>query len=445
MLNLVFQAQKALEILNKRGYEAYVVGGTVRNFILGKQATDIDITTSALPRQTIDVFKDYKVIETGLKHGTVTVVIDHIHIEITTYRTESGYSDARHPDSVNFTASLKKDCARRDFTMNAVCYNPSVGFVDYYGGTEDIKNGVIRCVGDPHRRFKEDALRILRAVRFASVLGFEIEENTKQAIFDCKELLENISAERIYTELLKLLCGKNVKQVLMDYTEVLAVFMPEIMALKGFEQRNHHHIYDVLEHTAVAVENALPQPVLRLATLMHDFGKPATFTIDEKGTGHFYGHGDVSFEIAKNILRRLKVSNEEYSLISYLVKYHDVHIEPNEKSVRRALNKHGRERMKMLLQLKRADNKGQNIKDFDRTAEYDNLEKMIDEILAKEQCFSLKQLAVNGRDLMDIGVPPSKQTGEILNSLLEMVINGDVENKKEILLEYAEQIKAQFH
>ncbi len=434
MFTLIPQAVKALEMLNNRGYEAFVVGGTVRDFILHKTSGDIDITTSALPRQTMEVFKDYKVIETGLKHGTVTVVIDHIHIEITTYRTESGYSDARHPDSVNFTASLEEDCARRDFTMNSVCYNPSVGFVDYYGGAEDIKKGIIRCVGQPRLRFREDALRILRAVRFASVLGFEIEDNTKQAIFDCKDLLKNISAERICTELLKLLCGDNVKKVLMDYTEVLAVFMPEIMAIKGFDQRNHHHIYDILEHTAVAVENAPPQPMLRLAALLHDFGKPDTFTIDENGTGHFYGHGEVSFEIAKKILRRLKLSNEDYSLVSHLVKYHDVYVPLNEKSVRRALNKHGRERLKMLLQLKRADNKGQNIKDFDRTEEYNRLEELIDETLAKERCFSLKQLAVNGKDLMDIGIPPSKQTGEILNKLLEMVINGEAENDREDLL-----------
>ncbi|MBQ3587232.1 MAG: HD domain-containing protein [Oscillospiraceae bacterium] len=433
-MNIPVQAQKVLKMLNSAGYEAWLVGGSVRDGIMGLPMGDTDITTNALPQQTMEVFAGYRVIETGLKHGTVTVVLDHHHTEITTYRTDSTYSDSRHPDSVSFTASLREDCARRDFTMNAVCYNPDYGIVDYYGGAEDIRNKIIRCVGDPSARFREDALRILRAVRFASVLGFEIEENTKKAVFDCAHLLKNISAERIYTELLKLLCGKNVKQVLLDYADVLGVFMPEILPLKGFDQRNYHHIYDVLEHTAVAVQAAPAHPQLRLAALLHDFGKPAVFSVDEKGVGHFYGHGEVSYDIAKAILRRLKVSNEEYRLVSTLVRYHDTHIEHTEKAVRRRLNRYGPDTLRLLMQLKRADNRGQNIRDFDRTAEYDRLERLIAREIEKQSCFSLKQLAVNGTDLMAIGLPRSSQLGRILNALLEMVINGDLPNEKEILL-----------
>ena len=441
MINIPLRADKALKILTEAGYEAYIVGGCVRDLLMGRPAGDIDITTSALPAQTATAFNGYRIIETGIKHGTVTVLLDGESVEITTYRTEKGYTDSRHPDSVRFTSSLKEDCARRDFTINSICYSPQAGFVDYYDGMADISNAVVRCVGNPVQRFEEDALRVLRALRFASVLGFELEENTRQAVFCCAHQLENISAERIFTELSKLLCGKNVKKVLLEYTEVLGVFIPELLPLKGFDQKNYHHIYDVLEHTAVAVENTPPVPQLRLAALLHDFGKPHTFTIDEKGVGHFYGHGDVSFTLAQDILKRLKVSNEDYDLITTLVKYHDIPVQNTEKAVRRALNKFGEKTLKMLLQLKRADNRGQNIRDFDRKAEYDRLEAVIDGVLEKQQCFSLNHLAVNGTDLINMGIPPSKTTGRILNTLLDMVINGETANDKTQLLLRAEILK----
>ena len=443
MMILPQQALKALKILNNAGYEAYIVGGAVRDCLMGRPAGDIDITTQAHPDCVKKLFSDYNVIETGIKHGTVTVILDGESLEITTYRTETGYADSRHPDSVAFTASLQEDCARRDFTVNSICYNPDTGFVDYYGGTADIEKGIIRCVGNPVQRFEEDALRILRAVRFASVLGFEIEEETKNAVFSCTHLLENISAERIYAELSKLLCGINVKKVLLEYTEVLAVFMPEIMHTKGFDQKNHHHIYDVLEHTAVAVENTPPVPQLRMAALLHDFGKPHTFTTDENGTGHFYGHGEVSWQLSQNILRRLKVSAGDYNLITMLVRRHDAPVAATEKSVRRALNKYGEQGLRMLLLLKRADNRGQNIRDFDRSAEYDRLEKKIDSVIEKQQCFSLKQLAVTGTDLMALGIQPSKEMGNILNTLLDMVINGEAENNKETLMAIARTLKGE--
>lgn len=444
MIKLPVQAQKALNLLNNAGYEAFIVGGIVRNSIMGREQSDIDITTSALPQQTKEVFKDYTVIETGIKHGTVTVIIDGAPLEITTYRIEKSYSDNRHPDEVEFSTKLKDDCARRDFTMNAVCYNPQTGIMDFYGGVNDINSGIIRCVGDADTRFKEDALRILRAVRFASVLGFKIEESTRQAIFTNKDLLKNISAERVYEELNKLLCGKYVKDILLEYVDVLGVFIPEILPLKNFDQHNYHHIYDVLTHTAVAVENCPAIPQLRLAALLHDFGKPASFTIDDKGVGHFYGHGDISWKISKDILSRLKVSNEDYNLITHLVKYHDVLIEPNEKSVKRALNKHGEETLRLLLLIKRADNAGQNIELFNRKEEYDQLESVIDSVIKDSECFSLKQLAIKGDDLINLGIKPSAQMGQILNTMLEMVINGDIPNDKTVLLAEAKNISTNF-
>ena len=441
MVRLPVQAEKAIELLNSAGFEAFAVGGIVRNSIMNLELSDIDITTNALPHQTKEVFSGFTVTETGIKHGTVTVLVDNVPLEITTYRTEKSYSDNRHPDRVEFSTSLKDDCARRDFTMNAVCYNHQSGIMDFYGGVKDISNGIIRCVGDANLRFKEDALRILRAVRFASVLGFEIEEKTKQAIFENKDLLKNISAERIYEELNKLLCGKNVKKILLEYTDVLGAVIPEILPLKNFDQHNYHHIYDVLTHTAVAVENCPPVPQLRLATLLHDFGKPESFSMDEKGVGHFYGHGDVSFEISKNILTRLKVSNDDFNLITHLVKYHDVAIEPTEKAVKRALNKHGEETLRLMLLLKRADNAGQNTALFNRKEEYDQLENVINKVLESSQCFSLKQLAINGNDLISIGIPPSAEMGRILNSLLDMVINGEIPNEKAVLIDTISKIK----
>ena len=443
MTDISITAKKALDMLNRSGYEAYVVGGMVRNSLMGIETGDIDITTDALPQQIKTVFDGYNVIETGIQHGTVTVIIDSTPVEITTYRTESGYADNRHPDSVNFTTSLMADCSRRDFTVNAICYNPQKGIVDYFEGTKDIENRIIRCVGDPDTRFREDALRILRAVRFAAVLDFEIEENTKTAIFKNRQLLQNVSAERIYSELTKMLLGKNIRKTILEYAEVIGVVIPEIIPAIGFDQQNIHHIYDVLEHTAVAVESCPPVPVLRWAALLHDLGKPDCFTIDENGTGHFYGHGNISHIHAENILKRLKVSNEDYNTITKLVKYHDNYIETNEKAVRRALNRYGEDFLRLLLVLKRADNAGQNIQLFNRKEEYDTLEELINSVIEKQQCFSLKQLAVNGDDLSAIGIPPSKETGMILNRLLEMVINGDIPNERAILLAEAATIHTQ--
>lgn len=440
MIDIPKQAEKALEILNNAGYEAYIVGGAVRSAIMKLNPNDIDITTNAFPDKVKELFNNYKLADIGIKHGTVMVLIDDLPIEITTFRTESGYADNRHPDSVNFTGSLIEDCARRDFTMNAICYSPQKGIIDFYNGKLDIENQIIKCVGEPDKRFKEDALRILRAIRFASVLGFDIDENTKKAIFENCHLLKNISSERIYIELKKMLCGKNIKKVLLEYVDVLSVVIPQLKTMENFDQKNPHHIYDVLTHTAVVVENVPAIPQLRLAALFHDIGKPDTFTLDKNGVGHFYNHAFVSLGYTQRILENLKVSSDDYKIITRLVEYHDLKIIPEEKYVLHALNKHGEEFLRLLLLLKRADNKGQNTRDFDRTLEYDELEKLINLVIEKQKAFSLKQLNINGNDLTELGVKPSAITGQILNMLLNMVIEGKITNTKEDLMKCAEEI-----
>ncbi len=440
MIDISIEAKKVLETLNNAGYEAYVVGGAVRSAIMNLNFDDIDITTNALPCNVKELFSNYRTIDTGIKHGTVTVVIDDCNIEITTFRTENNYNDNRHPDVIEFTSSLAEDCARRDFTMNAIYFNPQKGLIDFYDGKTDIENKTIRCVGEPDKRFKEDALRILRAIRFSSLLGFNIEENTKRAIFKNCHLLKKIAPERVYIELQKILCGKNIKMVLLEYVDVFAVIIPPIKKMENFDQKNPHHIYDILTHTAIVIENVPSIPNLRLAALFHDMGKPDTFTLDQKGIGHFYGHASISLEYTKIILKKLKVSNYDYSIITKLVKYHDTEIKAEEKYVLHALNKHGQEFLRLLLLLKRADNKGQNTRDFDRTEEYDRVEHILNLIFEKQKAFSLKQLNINGNDIIKLGVKPSKITGEILNKLLNMVIEGKVSNSNEELVKCAREI-----
>ncbi|MBQ3562784.1 MAG: tRNA nucleotidyltransferase, partial [Clostridia bacterium] len=290
MFNLPHQVDFALNKLIAAGYEAFIVGGCIRDILRQKAPSDYDITTSAEPEQTKAVFEGEKIIETGLKHGTVTLLKDGMPLEITTYRIDGAYADNRRPTSVQFTKSLTEDLARRDFTINAMAFSKKTGIVDPFGGEADLQNKIIRSVGDADRRFNEDALRLMRAIRFASVLGFKIEEKTKISIFKNKNLLKNISSERIAAELVKLLCGKNAKQIIIDYFEVLEVILPEISQMKNFNQNNPHHIYPLLEHTAIAVENTPAEPPLRLAMLLHDCGKPDALTIDERGVSHFYGH-----------------------------------------------------------------------------------------------------------------------------------------------------------
>lgn len=437
LIKLSEETRVVVEKLSDCGFEAYIVGGCVRDYLMGIKPGDIDITTNARPEQIKEVFKDFKVIETGIKHGTVSVLVNGNQFEVTTFRIDSEYSDNRHPDSVTFTSNIKEDLSRRDFTMNAIAYNEQEGFVDPFCGMEDIKNGVIRCVGEPDKRFKEDALRILRALRFSSVTGFVVEENTRKALFRNKNLLKNISAERIYQEVTKLLCGDNVKRVLVEYVDILGVVVPELLPMKGFEQRNPYHAYDVLTHTAIVVASIDKKPVLRFAALFHDVGKPHTFSLGDDNMGHFFGHARLSTQMAVDTLKRLKADRETIGKVEKLVKYHDTPIEIDDVVIKRRLNKLGKDDFFDLIKLMRADNMGQSPNLIIRQKEFDLIEEKAHDILNRQECFSLKDLNINGNDIMELGVKEGKEVGRILNSLLELVITRNVENTKEELVKSA--------
>ncbi len=420
--------------LNSAGYDAYLVGGAVRDAIMGKIPKDTDITTSALPEETKEVFRDFPIIETGIKHGTVTLLVDRTPIEITTFRIETGYSDGRHPDKVDFTKDITKDLSRRDFTVNSIAFCPKEGFVDPFEGKRDIERKIIRCVGNPKERFTEDSLRILRAMRFSSVLGFTIEEDTEKAMFDCKKLLSNISAERIYAELIKLLCGKNVKDVLLKYSDIISVVIPEIKAMRGFDQHNFHHKYDLLGHTAKVTESIAPVPHLRLAAFLHDVAKPRCMTFDDCGVGHFYGHPALGAKMADEILLRLKCDNETREKVVKLIKLHDNPVEESERIIKRKLRSIGKDLLFDLIALQKADTTGLADEFQSRHKHFRILTEMTERILEEEQCFSLRDLAVNGYDLLKLGFK-GREIGEKLDMLLEAVIDGKVENEKSILIE----------
>lgn len=431
--------KNAISQLNRAGYEAFAVGGCVRDALLGKTPKDFDLTTDALPEEVMQVFSDRHTIGTGLAHGTVTVMMDGMPLEITTYRIDAEYTDHRHPDQVIFTRSLKEDAARRDFTVNALAYHDQLGIIDHFGGLEDLSKKQIRAVGNAEKRFEEDALRILRALRFSSVLGFAIVPETLAAARTKKHLLQNVSAERIAVELNKLLCGKDARRVLTEYYDILGEVLPELLPMVGFLQHNPHHCYDVFTHTAVAVENTPPEPILRLAALLHDMGKPHCFHMDEQSIGHFYGHAAHSKELAENILARLKYDNFTRRQVLELVEHHDLPVEPTEKSVKRALKKFTPELFFPLLQLQRADHLAQHPDFHHRLQQDDAVRRIAEEIIAGDQCFSLKDLAISGKDLLALGMPPGKELGTLLQTLLDRVIDGDLPNEKDALLRYVKE------
>lgn len=422
-----------IESLEKEGFEAFAVGGCVRDILMGIPAHDYDLTTNASTDEIKRVFCNYKTIDTGIKHGTVTVIIENEPFEITTYRLETSYTDNRHPDEVIFTKSLEDDLSRRDFTVNSIAYSPTRDFVDLFRGKADIESKVIRAVGNAEERFREDSLRILRGLRFASVLGFEIEEETKKAMINCRHLIKNISHERVFTELSRLLCGKNVKQILTEFADIFAEIIPEIKDMQGFEQHNFHHIYDVLTHTAVVIESTPPLLHLRLAALFHDIAKPYCFSLDEEGTGHFYSHASKSAAIAEKRLSELRCDNKTKDAVIKLIKLHDTPIEESERIIMRRLNSMGEELFFDLIKLKRADTAGLAPEFHSRSEHFNRLEEMAREILEREECFSLKYLAVNGNDLIDLGFK-GKEVGEKLQLLLDAVIDGKCANEKEELL-----------
>lgn len=435
MLLFDSRAIAVLNRLNSAGYEAYLVGGCVRDSLRNVAIHDYDATTSALPEEILQVFSDTPVIETGIRHGTVTVVFQGLAVEVTTYRVDGEYADSRHPNQVTFTRNLREDLARRDFTVNALAWSEETGVVDFFGGMDDLAQGMLRCVGEPRTRFEEDGLRILRGLRFASVLQFSLESATESALRLEKHRLTMVSAERIREELKKMLCGDGAFDVLSSFSDVLGVVFPELLPTVGFDQRNFHHVYSLYEHLIHTVKNVPPLPRLRLAALFHDLGKPATFSVDPQGVGHFYGHAQKSAEMAEEILARLRFSNAERREIIPLIRHHDAPIDPTPTAVRRKLNKLGEDGFFDLISLMRADNLALNPEFHHRQKTYDELEAIAREILAEEPCFSLRHLAVKGNDLMALGYQ-GKEIGEILRVLLAAVMDDLVENRREDLLDY---------
>lgn len=434
-INMPLPVKQIIARLSDAGYEAYAVGGCIRDSITGAVPNDWDICTSALPEQVEAVFSDMHIIETGLQHGTVTLMIDHIGYEITTYRTEGTYSDRRKPDYVNFVTDLREDVNRRDFTINAMAYNDENGLRDYFGGTEDLKARIIRCVGIADERFNEDALRILRAMRFAAAFDFEIERETALAMHRNKELLSYVSMERIAVELLKLLRGSGAARILREFSDILAVVMPEIVPCIGFDQHSKWHCYDVWEHTLHAVDAADQDEIIRLTMLLHDLGKPECYT-NTDGEGHFYDHADASEKIAKTILKRLKLSNEITGTACALVKHHDAYGQIGEKGIKRLINRIGMDNAKRLLKVSYADMCGQAPeKRMLKEEKLEYVRSVLDKIEANNDCVSIKSLAVNGHDMMELGLK-GRKIGDALNAALNAVIDENVENEKTALIEY---------
>lgn len=416
------------------GFEAYAVGGCVRDSLLGRIPDDWDITTSAKPEQIKELFP--RTIDTGIQHGTVTVMLQKEGFEVTTYRIDGKYEDSRHPKEVTFTANLTEDLKRRDFTINAMAYNETEGLIDIFDGKGDIERKLIRCVGEARERFKEDALRMMRAVRFSAQLGYGIEEDTKAAIKELALTLKNISAERIQTELIKLVVSPHPDYLKIAYeTGVTAVILPEFDKMMETEQKNPHHCYSVGEHTLCAMKSIKADKVLRLAMLFHDVGKPETLTVDEEGISHFYGHPEVGMEMTRQIMRRLKIDNDTLYKVTKLVRNHDYDISPTPKGMRRAVYKIGEDIMPMLFPVKQADMDAQS--DYKREEKQqllDELIKVYGKVLEEKDCVSLKTLAVTGSDLIAAGIKPGKEIGEILNRLLQLVIDHPEYNTKEYLM-----------
>ena len=436
-LRIPEKAEIILHTLEEAGYEAYVVGGCVRDSILGRSPDDWDITTSAKPEEVKALFR--RTVDTGLIHGTVTVMLDKEGFEVTTYRVDGEYEDGRHPKEVSFTASLEEDLKRRDFTINAMAYNPKRGLVDLFGGVQDMENRIIRCVGNPLERFTEDALRILRAVRFSAQLGFSIEGETLKAISVLAPNLKYVSAERIQVELLKLLVSPHPDYLRTAYEAgITKEILPEFDRCMETEQNTPHHCYNVGEHTLQSLLNIRADKVLRLTMLLHDFGKPVVKRTDEDGRDHFKTHGSEGEKMAVSILRRLKMDNDTIRKVRSLIKWHDFRPKGEAVSVRKAISLIGEELFPLYLEVQKADILAQSAyRREEKLARLTAVSALYEEILDRGQCISLKTMALTGRDLIDAGYTPGKELGEILEKLLVHVLENPEDNKKEILLKLA--------
>lgn len=431
------QVAAAIRLLEEQGFEAYAVGGCVRDSLLGLVPHDWDICTAALTEEMKTVFAGFRLIETGIAHGTLTVLLDGLPLEITTYRVDGPYSDHRRPDGVRFTSCLGDDLARRDFTVNAMAWHPERGLRDPFGGKADLENRLLRAVGEPRRRFEEDALRLMRALRFAGTYDLRIVPETAAALHEKREGLRFVAAERLRAELDRFLVTAGVDRMLTEYPDILAVFLPFIAPMVGFEQHSVYHHLDVWRHTAACVAAAIPDRDVRLALLLHDAGKPSRFTLDEEGHGHFYGHAPASASIAEETLRALKYDRKTRESIVRLVRYHDTPIPAEPPAVKRWLCRFGEEEFRLLIEIKRGDAKGHAPSVVSASlAAVDALEECLDTVIAEGACFSVRDLAVDGNDVMACGVPAGPLVGKALARLTEEVIEGRLPNERETLLEF---------
>ena len=429
--------KNCIDALESQGYPTYAVGGCVRDHLLGLQPHDFDLCTAATPEQMQSVFSDHRLVLAGIKHGTVGVVTDDGVVEITTFRTEGNYQDNRHPDWVRFVTTIEEDLARRDFTVNAMAWSPTRGLCDPFGGQEDLKNRILRAVGEPERRFQEDSLRILRGVRFAARYRLMPEPDTQSAMFALAPLMENLARERVFEELNKLLPLINSTQ-LLAFIPVITEVIPELGAAVGFQQHNPHHAYDVFTHISHVVENAPAQSALRWAALLHDVGKPACYTMDEAGCGHFYGHAKISAQMAEDILRRLKAPNALRQEVVQLIELHMLELTPDKKLMRRRVAQYGMDFIRKLLRLMEADTSSKGVRKESELARFAAIRGTLDEIESENTCLRLKDLAINGGDLLALGFAPGPEIGKCLEQLLSEVLDEQIPNEPDALLRRAQ-------
>lgn len=431
-----------IDNLKKNNFEAFIVGGCVRDSIIGLTPHDWDICTNAKPEEIKECFESFNTFDSGIKHGTISIVLDGEVFEVTTYRIDGTYSDNRRPDSVTFTSDITKDLARRDFTINAMAYNEQSGLIDPYGGKNDLHDKIIRCVGNPDFRFKEDALRIIRALRFASVFNFVIDDETSESIHKNADLLKNIAVERISVEFNKLLCGNGAEDILNNYRDVIAVFIPEIKPMFDYNQHTKHHNRDLWRHTTYSVKSVDNNPLLRMSMLLHDIGKPKACKRDVDGSYHFKGHPKYSAEMTEAILHRLKYPTDFIETCITLIKYHDVRFSGSKRQLRHVMSAIGDKNVELLLKIQRADIMAQS--DYKHKEKLEKLDlacQAYKEILADKDCFTLKQLEINGNDIKNLGVSEGVKIGKILKMLLSLVIEDKLENEKSALIKKAEEIR----